>query len=195
MSEPVNPYPRSAAVRGFLYWLNQYESRRPCMPKSYSRCLVRVHWLYRAKHNTALKAVEIRQRWREPTGIQTHGTCCWCLHPCKPRQVWHTYCCKAMMAAKGLVADVYKKALIPVGPCEDCGLSYEDNERPEIDHRIALSVAWERRRLGDGHWWRAWTLGNLRWLCHACHVKKTAKDRRLLADLRKGQRRLLDDSA
>ena len=54
----------------------------------------------------------------------------------------------------------------------------------ELDHRTALSVAREYRRMGQRGWWKAWTLSNLRWLCHSCHAIKTGHDRKLLARLR-----------
>ena len=56
--------------------------------------------------------------------------------------------------------------------------------RFELDHRDALSVAWasgDERRL-----MRALALGNLRWLCHACHAAKTGDDRRMMASLLNG---------
>ena len=101
-----------------------------------------------------------------------------------------------MLVAKGAVVDVYKKSLIPLAPCEDCGLVHDqadkDGRWPEIDHRIALSVAWENRRLGARNWWHAWTPGNLRWLCGACHRIKTGHDRKLLARLRNRQSDLFE---
>ena len=63
--------------------------------------------------------------------------------------------------------------------CVECGEPYS-----EVDHLVALSVAHERRRLGDPRWWIAWTPGNLRPLCHDCHAVKTAADRRELAHMR-----------
>ena len=56
--------------------------------------------------------------------------------------------------------------------------------RFELDHRDALSVAWasgDERRL-----MRALALGNLRWLCHACHAAKTGEDRRMMTSLLNG---------
>ena len=186
----TNLYPNSGPIRGLLYWLKTSESRRSKPRITYSRCLVTVSWIYR-RNGADIDPSSIRNSWERPTGVQYHGTCCWCLQPCKPRQCWHTECCKAMLVAKGSVVDVYKKSLIPLAPCEDCGLVHDqadkDGRWPEIDHRLALSVAWEDRRLGNRNWWHAWTLGNLRWLCGACHRIKTGRDRKLLARLRNRQ--------
>ena len=61
----------------------------------------------------------------------------------------------------------------------------------EIDHILALSIAWELRKRGDRRWWRAWTPGNLRPLCHECHRLKTREDRAELSRLQKGQLKLI----
>ena len=188
-----NIYPRTGPTRGFLYWFTSQESRRDKPAEvtagTYQRSLLKVQWIYRPKKGLDPRTEDfLRKRL---TGYQHHGTCCWCRQPCESRKVWHTQCVKAMFAAKGLVVDVYKKALIPLAPCDECGLAHDqadkDGRWPEVDHREALSVAWECRRLGRRRWWHAWTLGNLRWLCHSCHREKTALDRRTLAGLRKEQ--------
>ena len=78
---------------------------------------------------------------------------------------------------------------IPPAPdpilCAECGDGYSD-----VDHTVALSVAHEHRRAGARRWWRAWTPGNLRPLCHVCHAQKTGADRRELSRLRSPQDRL-----
>ena len=179
-----NLYPNTGPVRGLLYWLKTSESRRSKPRITYSRCLVTVHWLFCRKGQDFSRALYIRRGWIQATGIQEHGTCCWCRQPCEGktggRSVWHTGCVKAMMVAKGKVYDVYEKPVIRPGPCVKCGM----DTGFEIDHRVALSVAWEHRRIGLRGWWKAWTVRNLQWLCTVCHATKTGHDRKLLARLR-----------
>lgn len=100
------------------------------------------------------------------------GTCVWCKRPTEDRTTWHNDCLFAYFVARGRVVDMYQRPVIKQGPCEECGGNAE-----EIDHRIALGVAARsERRL----WVRAWWIGNLRWLCHDCHVVKTTADRLLM---------------
>ena len=63
--------------------------------------------------------------------------------------------------------------------CVECGAP-----GTEVDHALPLAVADE---LGLRWAARARLPGNLRWLCHACHVIKTGRDRALLAALREPQ--------
>ena len=164
MPEPrTTSYPRSGPIRGFLRWMRESKCEEH---KAFSRTLF---YFYSGKRH--------------------YGTCKWCCQPCKRDKLWHNECAKAMMAAKGRVLDIYKRPLFDWRGkgCEKCG-----GNADEIDHRLALSVAWEIRRHGDRRWWRAWTVGNLRWLCRACHKTKTADDRRSLARLRSPQQQLFD---
>ena len=65
--------------------------------------------------------------------------------------------------------------------CAECHRGYQ-----EVDHRLALSIAWELRKRGDRHWYRAWMPSNLRPLCPECHGAKTRADRAELARLKRG---------
>lgn len=136
------------------------------------------------------------------------GTCRWCRQECEPRKTWHDECVRWYLIAKGKT--VYAGGQLPLtdtrreaekrwravhkwamsgrqGPHPNRIVCVACNERAgcEIDHELALSVAWEMRARGDRRWWRAWTPRNLRWLCRECHAVKTADDRRLLARLRR----------
>ena len=119
------------------------------------------------------------------------GTCTWCDETCDKRRRWHPECAVTYLVAKGMVVHAGTgRPVIKETPCAECGLPFGTHRQGpmdyfgfEIDHELALSVAWERRRLGDARWWRAWTINNLRWLCRPCHVAKTAADRRELARL------------
>ena len=160
----------------------------------------------------------------------TKGTCRWCGYPCEGNRFWHSECGKAYRIALGHTTHAgTQEAVIPAGPCEECGIGQigvcaycsepcRSNERAcrigkgclegkdgrylqhnqpvpsyrlEIDHRLAVSIAWEWRALGRRGWWKAWHISNLRWLCRTCHRKKTAADRWALANLRNRQIELL----
>ena len=94
------------------------------------------------------------------------GTCRWCGLPTGfARRWWDPDCVLQYRAVRGeSVQPPYPKV------CEMCGGSAR-----EIDHRIAISVA---RAEGARAYVRAFLLDNLRWLCRACHLLKTAEDRR-----------------
>lgn len=106
----------------------------------------------------------------EECGVGQLGECCYCGRPCRARE-------RACRAGEGCWPARKRLA--------------EPRYRLEIDHRTAVSIAWEQRRLGQKSWWKAWHISNLRWLCRECHRKKTAADRWALANLRKGQIELL----
>ena len=54
----------------------------------------------------------------------------------------------------------------------------------ELDHTLAIGVAqWLAAHLGRRVYALAFTLENLRWLCHACHAGKTGTDRQWMNDL------------
>ena len=83
-----------------------------------------------------------------------------------PSTRWHLYCLNAYRVASGQHPDEMQRTL-----CEICG-----DPPDEIDHRLAIEVA---RALGPAAMLRAFTIGNLRWLCRSCHRRKTRQDRRL----------------
>ena len=78
---------------------------------------------------------------------------------------WHEYCLDAYRVASG-----QKPARIQLSACESCA-----DPAKELDHRLAVAVA---RVLGSDAIRRAFTIENLRWLCHDCHRRKIAQDRR-----------------
>ena len=152
----TNIYPSSGPIRGLLKRIDTNEYRRTNRP--FRRSLI--------------------TGWR---GNPSYGMCKWCQQPCERRRMWHSECAKAYLVAKGLVVHAgTSRPLIKYTGCEECG-----SKAMEIDHRVALSVAWERMLTGDRRWWAAWTIGNLRWLCRECHVTKTRDDRYVLRKLRK----------
>ena len=122
-----------------------------------------------------------RQSGRDLLGVSVgvrkgqRGTCCWCGRPCSPRRGWHDACVVAYTVAAGrtdaLRSGDYCPAHLREQRCESCGAAGD-----EVDHRVSLGVAHLLRQTGDRRWWRAWTVGNLRWLCHACHLAKTTLD-------------------
>lgn len=107
--------------------------------------------------------------------------CSWCRRStASRRRNWHETCIRAFFAARGIQHYMNGWPIAVRTPCQECGGPGE-----ELDHRVALSVAWarqDRRALI-----RAYTLGNLRWLCHDCHTAKTAADRRLYNNIRNGR--------
>ena len=111
------------------------------------------------------------------------GICRWCEQPLPGdrRSKWHRSCAVAYLVAKGKVvhAGLGRRPLIGKGRCEVCRAKGK-----EIDHRTALSVARQLEAMGDRKWWRAWTVGNLRWLCRPCHREKTNSDRAWVAELK-----------
>lgn len=120
------------------------------------------------------------------------GICCWCGRPCGPRaHYWHDGCARAFAAAKGLQRQPGYGPL-PGRPyrCAGCGVERASPYDFDVDHRVALSVAWASRN------WRtvirAYTLQNLQYLCQPCHRTKTAADRIALTAARKSRRPLID---
>ena len=114
------------------------------------------------------------------TAKKLNGICRWCGRPTgHSRKVWHPYCLNAYRIAKGMQHDIYDHPLIPPQDCT-CGQPGQ-----EIDHQTALSVAYalqdERIIL------RAYTAGNLQWLCSECHRKKSGRDRRKANNIRAGR--------
>lgn len=51
--------------------------------------------------------------------------------------------------------------------------------RGRAGHQVSLAVA---ARLGERERLRTYTLGNLQWLCRACHRAKTARDMETFRD-------------
>lgn len=103
------------------------------------------------------------------------GRCRWCEQPTRnKRGRWHEDCVLAYSMAMGKqVRTITNEPLLGPGDCVLCGAV-----GAELDHEVALSVA---HATGDEKallW--AYTLDNLRWLCHDCHVVKTKQDRQML---------------
>lgn len=102
------------------------------------------------------------------------GICVWCGYEAPtPRKRWHDDCALGHAAARGITVAGFRYLVKPE-PCELCG-----GKVSEVDHEIALGVA--RRIWTPGIVVRAWSRGNLRWLCHACHRRKTKKDLAIIA--------------
>ena len=198
MSEPINSYPRSGPIRGLLVRLADRH-----FPPS-GRVLV-----------SAIGHRSTRGG---------RGTCRWCGQPCATRREWHDPCVRAYLTAKGAtrfagtdVALIYETSRAGWDVrlannrwyaengktpeawasrphkvlCDECG----EAGYAEIDHELALSVACELAHLGERHWWRAWTVANLRPLCQPCHAVKTRHDRARLARLRAGTPDLFERDA
>ena len=103
-------------------------------------------------------------RWGEPP---VHGRCRWCYeNTAGIHLTWHEYCLDAYRVASG-----QKPARIQLTMCESCAGPAE-----ELDHRLGIAVA---RSLSPDALRRAFTIENLRWLCHDCHKRKTVLDRRI----------------
>ena len=102
---------------------------------------------------------------------QSHGACKWCGRRVPPpNRYWHDQCAVAYRVARGVQSDSYRIAHLRERHYEQCD---SKTEPLELDHRIALSVAYAR-----GDWrslLRAYDISNLRWLCHHCHA---GQDRR-----------------
>ena len=131
---------------------------------------------------------------------RTKNICHWCKRPVKSRKgsmgYWHPLCVRAQFACRGLTHLVDRQPVIPKGTCATCGKDhYLFDTGPhgkgivkihqlEIDHIVALGIA---ARRGDRRGvLRAYTLDNLQWLCPPCHKRKTASDRKIMANLDKG---------
>ena len=101
-------------------------------------------------------------KWGEPP---VNGVCRWCYERTdSPRTRWHRYCLNFYWVASGQPPNEIQHTL-----CEICG-----NMAEELDHRLSIEVA---RGLGRAALLRAFVPGNLRWLCHECHRRKTRQDR------------------
>lgn len=130
---------------------------------------------YRKSGRMLVNTVHARER----------GVCCWCCQQTAPRVGWHPECVVAYCAARGETVTVAGTRLLAPAYCDECAAP-----GIEIDHRVSLGVAHLLRETGDRRWWRAWTIPNLRWLCHACHVTKTRADGIERKALQTGQPRL-----
>ena len=119
---------------------------------------------------------------------RSYGVCRWCRRPCPPpARFWHPECVTAYRVARGIqdvrIADI--PHLLAERTCQQCGASRTARRPLELDHRLALSVAWSR---GDRRsLLLAYDVSNLRWLCGACHALKTGEDRRRANNLRAGR--------
>ena len=112
-----------------------------------------------------------------PGPTSERGFCRWCDEPCETRRhLWHPECVVYYFAALArLVA--FDEHWMPPTDCP-CG-----KPGAELDHRLALAVAWH---LGERAWLRAHLPSNLQWLCRDCHRRKTAEDRAMIAGLKRG---------
>ena len=124
------------------------------------------------------------------------GTCIWCDDPTGSARRWHDECVRACAAARGVGTPLNPPLLkvkdpvfswsnmqyVPPITCEACGKI--NPSAPEIDHRIALGVA--ARVWTPWTVVKAWSLSNLQWLCHGCHVAKTRQDRLAMKSLDRG---------
>ena len=126
------------------------------------RGLVLHHRRHPAAHPRRL--VNRTAGWGEPP---RNGICRWCYEPTAHiRTRWHLYCLNAYRVASGQRPEEIQHTL-----CEMCG-----DRSDELDHRLSINVA---RALGPAAMLRAFTPGNLRWLCRICHRRKTRQDRLL----------------
>ena len=116
------------------------------------------------------------------SGREPRGACLWCRESTSSRRTWHDTCLVTYLIARGRTVDMNGRPFVPLTPCENCGA---EGDR-EIDHRLALSVA--RSTRDPITIARAWSIGNLRWLCHKCHAMKTGRDRRALTAIRRQSR-------
>ena len=122
--------------------------------------------LHERSHRTThpRRLVNRTASWGEPP---VDGRCRWCYENTSTlKRRWHSYCLTAYWIASGQKPDEIQHTL-----CEICG-----NIATELDHRLSIVVA---RTLGRGALLRAFSPGNLRWLCKDCHRGKTRQDRRL----------------
>lgn len=178
----VNPYPRSGPARGLI-------------------ARVRLEDIH-LRGRELVRGVPVVY-----SSVKRSRSCIWCFQPLDgAARRWHPECVRWYLVARGQVVQAGGgRYLIDPGPCDRCGKDpiEEDGlndigERRdpqhlmriygfEVDHRLALSIARANRDDGDPDWWRAWTPGNLRWLCHECHGEKTRDDRRDLAAKRRRQ--------
>ena len=115
-----------------------------------------------------------------PPATRRDGTCRWCERPTgRGNTVWHPGCVKAYTIATGTQRLAGGRAIVPRRPCA-CGGPAE-----ELDHIVALAIAHAR---GDRRGvMRAYTEGNLRWMCRPCHKEKTREDRRIIANIKAGR--------
>ena len=164
--KPKNLYPRSGPIRGLIRYVRLHYGENPDRECS-GRGLLYV---------------------TSNLGKRTRGICGWCGQPApSKRHLWHPLCNRWYYAATGMTYydndDLLKWERKPGGwlLCAECKV--EQKYYYEIDHTLALSIAWELRRLRYRKWYRAWTPTNLRLLCRECHREKTRADRAELAKL------------
>ena len=197
----VNIYPKSGPARGLIRIIRKFYSFERLAKEKYAP-------------NSGRDLIKYEVQKDMPggrfQGVYAGGKCRWCGQPTKTlRHQWHKDCVAWFLAARGLVKPPEgrvhkgphwqhtrweewtdwngKKRRRKVTLCCEC----KTEPYTEVDHIRALSIAWELRKRGDRRWWRAWTPGNLRPLCHDCHNLKTRTDRRELSRLQKGQLELL----
>ena len=198
----INIYPRSGPARGLIKIIREFYSFERLATEKYA-----------PNSGRNLISYEVK-RWMPPgkwDGASIGGLCRWCGQPTKTlRHQWHKDCIAWYLTATGSVKPpdgrVHKGPLWSHTRWDEWGEDWDGKKRrkkvtlccecktepyTEIDHILALSIAWELRKRGDRRWWRAWTPGNLRPLCHECHNLKTREDRGELSRLQKGQLKLI----
>ena len=112
-------------------------------------------------------------------GRAPQGRCVWCRQPVDGRRRrWHISCVRWFRISIGRydtpIAHGWLQPVVPKGPCP-CG-----EPGAELDHIVPCRLA---ARQGKRPFVRAFLPENLQWLCRGCHKRKTAADRRAMAQL------------
>ena len=132
--------------------------------------------------------MSIPRHRRYPLLRPKKGRCRFCGEGCEPHRTWHDGCGE-MYNDITIVRRTRRMLADRDGPfCRICGSGNGDLMTDgalvffEVDHIVPLAVGdgWppERRR-------ELFMPGNLQLLCHSCHARKTAEDRRLIREMRR----------
>ena len=119
------------------------------------------------------------------------GRCSWCRLPVKVkgRDRWHPDCVAYYALANGshhwgwadLVSMRFPRTDEVIRSLNRCPCGADGHE---LDHTLAIGVAQALAGPLDRRVYAlAFTLENLRWLCHDCHSQKSGMDRRWMNDL------------
>ena len=123
-------------------------------------------------------------RWTDFTKERRTGYCVWCRLPVdtKGGRYWDADCERQLQVVLG-------RRVSPRGTdprkevsCPECGETGWRKDRMEIDHLYPIARA---KLEGPKAVVRAFLIENLRWLCIACHRRKTADEARWRAALRR----------